>query len=140
MRNEDNMPTEREWLLMEAIWDYEDRFDDTDHEEGITSSEILKRVRLKNEMTDRTERVLLHHLVKKGLVSYMVDASDSRVYHYYSQKTREECLRDKEQDFIDIYYRGSRMGAVASMINDPELSDQEIQELEKMLKKRKKNG
>ena len=34
----DKMPTEREWLLMEAIWD---------GEEGITSSEILKRVHAK---------------------------------------------------------------------------------------------
>jgi predicted transcriptional regulator len=142
MRNEEMMPTEREWLLMEAIWDYEDGLgkNKIGSEEGITSAEILKRVRTKSEMTDRTERVLLHHLVRKEIVGFTVDASDSRVYHYFSKKNREECLKDKQQDFINIYYQGSLVGAVASMLNDPELSDKDIQELEKMIRKRKNDG
>jgi len=138
MGNEEKMPTEREWLLMEAIWDYEEKNGNT--EEGITSTEILERIRVKNEMTDRTERVLMHHLVRKELVGYTVDALDNRVYHYYSKKTREECQKDKQQSFIDLYYQGSRVGAAASFLKDAELSDKEIKELEKILKQRKKHG
>ena len=136
MGNDEKMPTEREWLLMEAIWSYEEKKDGTG--EGITSSEILDMVCKTDEMTVRTERVLMHHLVRKGLVGYTVDAHDSRVYHYYSKKTKEECLKEKQQDFIDLYFCGNRVGAAASFIKDIELSDSDINELEKILKQRKK--
>ena len=136
MGNDEKMPTEREWLLMEAIWSYEEKKDGTG--EGITSSEILDMVCKTDEMTVRTERVLMHHLVRKGLVGYTVDARDSRVYHYYSKKTREECLKEKRQDFIDLYFSGNSVGAAASFIKDAELTEKEIKELKKILKQKKK--
>ena len=136
MGNDEKMPTEREWLLMEAIWSYEEKKDVA--EEGITSSEILDMVCKIDEMTVRTERVLMHHLVRKGLVGYTVDAHDSRVYHYFSKKTKEECLKEKQQDFINLYFNGNRVGAAASFIKDIELSDSDIKELEKILMQRKK--
>ena len=132
MGNDDRMPTEREWLIMEAIWDCKN--------ESITSAEILKRVQSRGEMSDRTERVLLHHLVKKGLVGYTVDEHDSRLYHYFAKETRENCLKAKRQDFIDTYYRGNRAGAAASFLQGLDLSDKELKALERVLKERKKHG
>ena len=125
------MPTEREWLLMEAIWD---------GEEGITSSEILKKVQESDDMSDQTERVLLHHILRKGLVGYTVDEHDSRVFHYYPKITREECLKQKQKDFVETYYRGSQSGAAASFLQTAELSDKDIKELEKILRQRKKKN
>ncbi|MBR1865406.1 MAG: BlaI/MecI/CopY family transcriptional regulator [Lachnospiraceae bacterium] len=130
MGREERMPTEREWLLMEVIWDRGDT---------ITSSEILQQVQAVDEMSDRTERVLLHHLVKKGLVGYTVDEHDSRVYHYFAKRTREECLREKQSSFIDAYHRGSGIGAAVSFLQGIDLSDAEISELEDILKQRKKH-
>lgn len=131
MEGEKATPTEREWLLMEAIWDSAG---------GLTSAEILTRVRMTDEMTDRTERVLLHHLCKKGLVRYTVDEHDSRVYHYFANVTREECLEKKRKEFVDTYYRGSEAGAVASFLGSMKLSDEQVKELEKLLTKSKKKG
>lgn len=128
---DDKMPTEREWLLMEAIWD---------GEEGITSSEILKKVQESDDMSDQTERVLLHHILRKGLVGYTVDEHDSRVFHYYPKKTREECLKQKQNVFVETYYRGSQSGAAASFLQTAELSDKDIKELEKILRQRKKKN
>jgi len=136
MGNDEKMPTEREWLLMEAIWGYEEK--NVKNEEGITSNEILDIVCKTDEMTVRTERVLMHHLVRKELVGYTVDARDSRVYHYYSKKTREECLKEKRQDFIDLYFSGNSVGAAASFIKDAELTEKEIKDLKKILKQKKK--
>ena len=136
MGNDEKMPTEREWLLMEAIWGYEEK--NGKSEEGITSNEILDIVCKTDEMTVRTERVLMHHLVRKGLVGYTVDARDSRVYHYYSKKTREECLKEKQQNFINLYFSGNSVGAAASFIKDVDLSEKEIKELKKILKQKKK--
>ena len=136
MGNDEKMPTEREWLLMEAIWGYEEK--NGKSEEGITSNEILELVRKTDEMTVRTERVLMHHLVRKGLAGYTIDARDSRVYHYYSKKTKEECLKEKQQVFIDLYFSGKSVGAAASFLKDTELSEKEIKELKRILNQKKK--
>ena len=130
MSKGDQLPTEREWLLMEAIWELGD---------GVTSQEILKNVQKTDAMGDRTERVLLHHLLKKEMVSYTVDDHDSRVYLYSAKRTREECLAEKRQDFIDAYYRGNQAGAAASFLKDAPLTKEELRELEKILKQRKKD-
>ena len=124
MLNEEALPTEREWLLMEVIWDSED---------GITSGEILERVNLMDEMTPRTERVLLHHLCKKGLVGYTVDEHDSRLYHYFAKCTREECLAMKRKSFVDTYYRGDTSMALASFLHSVVLTDEQVKELEAIL-------
>ena len=117
---------------MEAIWDCKG--------ESITSGEILKWVLKRAQMSDRTERVLLHHLVRKGLVGYTVDEHDSRVYHYFAKCSKEECLNVKRESFIDIYYGGNRAGAAASFLQGLELSEADLKELEKIIKSRKKNG
>lgn len=130
MAKGDLLPTEREWLLMEAIWELGD---------GITSQKILKYVNNIDNIGDRTERVLLHHLLKKGMVDYTVDEHDSRVYHYYAKKTKEECLAEKRKGFIEAYYRGNQAGAAASFLKDAPLTKEELKELEKIIKQRKKD-
>ena len=128
MLNEESLPTEREWLLMEVIWD---------SEAGITSGEILERVNRIDEMSPRTERVLLHHLCRKELVGYTVDEHDSRLYHYFAKCTREECLEIKRKSFVDTYYRGDESMALASFIHGVVLTDDQIKELTELLESSK---
>ena len=122
------MPTEREWLIMEAVWD---------SGETLTSAEILGRVDKSKHLDARTERVLLHRLCKKGLLGYRVDKRDSRVYHYYPLRTREECLREKSADFINTYFRGSGCGAAAALLKNADLTDEQLRELAAILEGRK---
>ena len=120
----ESMPTEREWLIMEAIWD---------GREGITSAEILDEINKTGEMTLRTERVLLHHLCRKGLVGYTVDEKDNRVYHYFAKCSREECLELKRKEFINTYYKGDGSMAAVSFLKEIVLTDAQIKELEEIL-------
>ena len=122
------MPTEREWLIMEAVWD---------GGEALTSAEILSRIDDAENLCARTERVLLHHLCKKGLLGYSVDERDSRVYHYYPLRTREECLREKSADFINTYFRGSSSGAAAALLKTAAFTDEQLSELAAILEERK---
>ena len=128
MDREEMLPTEREWLIMDVVWDSDDQ---------PTSSEILSRIDEAAKLDSRTERVLLHHLCRKGLLGYVVDEHDSRVYHYYPLRTREECLREKSRNFIDTYFRGSSSVAVAAMLKNAAFTDEQLKELEKILKARK---
>ncbi len=128
MDRDELLPTQREWLIMDALWDSDDR---------PTSSEILGRIDEAAKLDARTERVLLHHLCRKGLLGYAVDEHDSRVYHYYPLRTREECLREKSEDFINTYFRGSSGLAAASLLKNAKFTDEQLKELEEILKGRK---
>lgn len=128
MDHEEMLPTEREWLIMDAVWDSDDR---------PTSAEILNRIDEAAKLDARTERVLLHHLCRKGLLGYVVDERDSRVYHYYPLRTREECLREKSRDFVDAYFQGNSGGAVAALLKNAAFTDEQLKELEAILKSRK---
>ena len=128
MGRDELLPTEREWLIMDAVWDSEDQ---------PTSAEILGRIDGAAKLDARTERVLLHHLCRKGLLGYVVDEHDSRVYHYYPLRTREECLKEKSEDFINTYFRGNSSIAAVSLLKNAEFTDEQLKELEKILKSRK---
>ena len=131
MDREEMLPTERDWLIMDAVWDSGDQ---------PTSAEILSRIDEAAKLDARTERVLLHHLCRKGLLGYVVDERDSRVYHYYPLRTREECLREKSRDFVDTYFRGSNSVAVAAMLKNAAFTDEQLKELEEILKSMKGSG
>ncbi len=76
-------PSETEWLVMEVIWNAEG---------DIIASEIIQNLKGTLDVTARTIRVLINRLLSKGVIGYKVDEKDSRVYHYYALKTKEECL------------------------------------------------
>ena len=113
---------------MEAVWD---------SDEALTSAEILERIDESENLDARTERVLLHHLCKKGLLGYTVDERDSRVYHYSPLRTREECLREKSEVFIRTYFRGSSSLAAASLLKNAAFTDEQLRELAEILEERK---
>ena len=128
MDHEELLPTEREWLIMDAVWSSDDQ---------PTSAGIMNRIVEAAKLDSRTERVLLHHLCRKGLLGYVVDEHDSRVYHYYPLRTREECLREKSRDFIDTYFRGDSSFAVSALLKNAAFTDEQLKELEAILKSRK---
>ena len=80
-------PSETEWLVMEVIWGVEG---------DITASEIIKTLKGTLDVSARTIRVLINRLLAKGVIRYEVDQKDSRVYHYYVVKSKEECLAEKQ--------------------------------------------
>ncbi|MBR1701957.1 MAG: BlaI/MecI/CopY family transcriptional regulator [Lachnospiraceae bacterium] len=123
-------PTESEWLIMDAVWEIGD---------GVTSAEIIKRIHETDDMTVRTIRVLITLLIKKGLLTYTVDDHDSRVYHYYALRTKEECLEDKRRDFADSYFHGDKTLAAAAFLQGLVLTDEQIAELEAILEQSREN-
>ena len=131
MGNEDVMPSESEWLIMEVLW-----------ESGapLPSSEIIKRLGEHGKMTSRMVRVLLNRLCQKELVDYIVDDKDARVYHYFSRKSRAECRREKSRRFVECYFAGSQTGAIASLLQSGTLTAEQIGELEALLEENKRKG
>lgn len=128
---EETMPSESEWLVMEVLWE---------SESPLTSMEVLNRLKKRSDMTLRMVRVLMSRLSGKGLLGFTVDENDARVYHYYTIKTKEECLNEKSRRFVNSYFSGSRTNAVATLLRGIALTDGQIKELEEILEKSKENG
>lgn len=88
-------------------------------------------------MTPKMVRVLMNRLCRKGILDYTVDRYDARVYHYHALKSREECLQSKSRKFADSYFSRNQSSASASLIQNIALTDEQIEELEEILRKSK---
>ena len=118
--------TPSEWQIMEVLWSCG---------EPLTSSEVYKRMKGNVEMSMRMVRVLMNRLNQKDILGYTVDERDSRVYHYYVQKSREECVKEKSRKFVDSYFSGNGTSAMAALLHSCALTDEQIEELEEILEK-----
>ncbi len=123
--------TPSEWQIMEVLWECG---------EPLTSSEVYKRMQGNVDMSMRMVRVLMNRLNQKNVLGYIVDERDSRVYHYYVQKSREECVTEKSRKFVDSYFSGNGTNAVAAMLQSFALTDEQIKELEEILEKSRGRG
>ena len=119
--------TPSEWQIMEVLWACG---------EPLTSSEV-KRMQGNVDMSMRMVRVLMNRLNQKGILGYTVDEHDSRVYHYYVQRLREECVKEKSRKFVDSYFSGNGTNAMAALLQSFALTDEQIKELEEILEKSK---
>lgn len=117
-------PSQSEWLVMEVFW-----ASDT----SLTAKEVIKKMREKSDMSPRMVRVLLNRLWQKGVLSYTVDQHDARIYHYSVEKSKEECQKEKSRKFVDNYFEGSRENAMAALLQNAKLTEEQFRDLEKIL-------
>ena len=123
--------TPSEWLIMEVLWA---------SNTPLTSSEVIKKMQRNVDMSARMVRVLMNRLSQKDILGYTVDEHDSRVYHYYVLKQKEECVKEKSRKFVDSYFSGSGTNAMAALLQSFDLTDEQIEELEGILEKSKGKG
>ncbi len=118
-------PSETEWQVMEIVWA---------SNESLTSQEIIKEMEQGDKsLSPKTIRVLINRLCQKQILDYTVDERDSRIYHYYAVKTKEECLKAKSRHFADSYFAGNQAHALATLITGAHLTDAQMKELIKLL-------
>ena len=116
--------TPSEWQIMEVLWA---------SDEPLTSSEVYNRMQGTVDMSQRMVRVLMNRLNSKDILGYTVDEHDSRVYHYYVQKPKDECVKEKSRRFVDNYFSGSGTNAMTALLQSFVLTDEQIKELEEIL-------
>lgn len=117
-------PSQSEWQIMEIFWA---------GETSLTAKEVISKMQKKAGMSPRMVRVLINRLCQKGVLSYTVDEHDLRVYHYYVMKSKEECQKEKSRKFVDSYFEGSGTNAMAALLQNAKLTEEQICELEEIL-------
>ena len=123
--------TPSEWQIMEVLWA---------SSTPLTSSEVYKRMQGNVNMSQRMVRVLMNRLNQKDILGYTVDERDSRVYHYYVLKQKEECVKEKSRKFVDSYFSGNGTNAMMALLQSFALTDDQIKELEEILEKSKEHN
>lgn len=129
--DKETTPSQSEWLIMEVFWA---------QESSMTAKEVIKKIRERSDMSPRMVRVLINRLCQKGVLSYVLDEKDSRVYHYSAEKNREDCQKEKSRKFVDSYFAGNGSNAMAALLQSTDLSEEQLLELENILEQcREKN-
>jgi len=117
-------PSENEWIIMEILWE---------HGGMMTAAEIIDALKGTLDLNKNTIRVMINRLLGKNVIGYEVDAHDSRVYHYYAIRGKEECQNLKSERFVKNYFGGNTSLAVASFLKSAKISKEQLGELKNIL-------
>jgi BlaI family penicillinase repressor len=99
------------------------------------SAAILKEIEDKLGWSRQTVRTYLIRLMEKGLVG--AREINKRALEYYPLVSREEYAADKTGSLLNKYY-GSLSHMVAGIIQNEDISDADLDELEKLIQHARK--
>lgn len=119
--------SESEYEIMKLIW----------REAPISTNDVVKRFEGINDWSPKTVQTLLARLVKKGALSY---EKKGRVYIYTPLIKEKEYIHTESSSFLKKFYNGALNSMVLNFIDDDKLTDQDINELIRILEKGRKEN
>lgn len=117
--------SESEWEVMKLLW----------NNSPLTSDEIIKDLADKNNWSKQTIKTFITRLNKKGAIYY---EKSGRSYQYYPAVNEEECKKEENKSFLKRVYDGSLKILFANFIEQENLTEKDIEELENILRDKKK--
>ncbi|MFZ7942583.1 BlaI/MecI/CopY family transcriptional regulator [Neobacillus sp. 19] len=120
--------SEAEYEVMKVIWNFE----------PISTPEVVEKLSNKSDWKPNTIHTMLARLVKKKALHAR---KDGRVFIYTSLVEMNEYVGQKSKSFLQQFFGGTLNSMVLNLIENDELSNEEISELKKILIMRdKKEG
>lgn len=122
----DELPkiSDAEWQVMKIVW----------KNHPISASEIIDDLKCDSTWSSKTIHTLISRLVKKEALG--IDKSSSH-YLYSPLVSEEECKIVETKSFLQKVYDGSINLLIANFIKEDKLTEDEIEELQRMLNKKK---
>lgn len=117
--------SDAEWAVMEIIW----------QEHPVTALQVVQKLASARQWQDQTIRTMLRRLIDKGAVAYK---AEGKVYYYEPAVSREQCVRVESRSFIERVFGGAAKPLLVRMVQDADLSREDIAELKKLLAKKEK--
>ena len=118
---------ESEWRIMKILW--------TDSPK--TANEIVELLSKETKWNPRTTKTLLNRLVKKGALGFK---KDGRTYLYYPLVSKDECAQKERTSVLNRVYDGALKPLLVSFIEEENLTNGDIEELQKILDQKKAPG
>jgi BlaI family penicillinase repressor len=112
--------------IMEIIWS----------EKKVSSSDVLSKVEDTLGWSRQTVKTYLDRLHKKGMLG--VEVVSPRVHLYYPLISREDYAAEMAGTYLDKYF-GSISHMMAGLIKKEDVSDEELDNLEQIIKQYRNN-
>ncbi len=117
--------SDAEWAVMEVLW----------KQHPITAIEVVQKLGPARRWQDQTIRTMLRRLIDKGAVSFR---ADGKVYYYEPSVSREQCVRVESRSFLERVFGGAAKPLLVQMVQDAELSAEDIAEIKRLLARKEK--
>ncbi|HIJ64625.1 MAG TPA: BlaI/MecI/CopY family transcriptional regulator [Candidatus Hydrogenedentes bacterium] len=111
--------SEAEWQVMRVLW----------AEAPQTANDVVEALD-NTDWSPKTVKTLINRLVRKGALGF---DKDGRVYHYYPLVQEKDCVRAESRSFLQRVFGGAVTPMVAAIIEDEDLTPEEIAELRRIL-------
>lgn len=116
--------SESEWEVMKLLW----------KTDSLTSEKIIESLLEYNNWSHQTIKTFITRLIKKGAIGYK---KTGRIYNYYPLVSEDECIKSENEFFIKRVYNGALNMLFTKFLEEENLSIDEIEELENILKDKK---
>jgi BlaI family penicillinase repressor len=115
--------SDAEWAVMEAVWDAQPT--------PLTAGEVVQRLSTSGtSWAPRTIKTLLARLVQKGAVA---SEADGRRFLYRAKVARDAVVRRESRSFLSRVFGGAVAPAVVHLLENADLTPQEIEQLRQIL-------
>lgn len=111
--------TDSEWKVMEILW----------AGNGMQLGQIMEALPAESRWSRTTVHTYLTRMMAKGLVS--AEGDIPRLY--YAGISREQCVNQQRKDLVNRVYHGSAGKLVLSFVKDGSLTQEEREELRRLL-------
>jgi BlaI family transcriptional regulator, penicillinase repressor len=125
MRPKSPTLTAHELQIMDIIWQ---------HSAGVTVRDVYEALRAKRPIAYTTVMTNLKTLERKG---YLKTSQQERAYLYRPVRPRQQVVRAMVREFIDRVFDGSARPLLLHMLEDDQLTDAELQDITKMMRRKK---
>jgi len=117
--------SEAEWAIMKVLWE----------RSPVTANEIIEAPSIKNSLHPQVARTLINRLVKKGAVGFR---KEGRVHLFVPLVKESDCVNAVTDSFLARVFGGSLQPMVAHFVEQDKLTDDEIERLQQLLRKKRK--
>ena len=118
--------SDAEWTVMQVVWP----------RARASANDVVWALRPPaTAWKPKTVMTLLKRLVDKGALGY---ERKGRAYEFFALVDEAECKRAETKSFLRRVYGGSLRPMLASFVQEKALSKQEIEELKRILERRRK--
>ncbi len=116
--------SEAEWEVMKVLWD----------QSPLTANEVVESLSAQ-KWTAATIRTLIGRLAQKGAVRAK---KSGREHLYEPSVSREEAVRQERRSFLRRVYDGAVQPMLAGLIEDENLSAEELEDIRRLLDEKRK--
>jgi len=113
-----------EWEVMNVVWD----------RSPLTAAEVFGALPAEHGWKQKTVNTFLARLTEKGVLK--VTKADG-VNVYAARLQREDCIASESENFLHRVFQGAAGPLLLHFCEQQDLSEKEIAELQKLLRKKK---